>query len=240
MNSEDLREFGLSNTEAKVYLALIELNNSQVGEITKKSGVNRTNVYDALERLIEKGLVSYVTENNKKVFEAVNPERFRLVVEEKQEKLLHLVKELNEKCSKNKQEESATILRGKNGVKSVYEDMLKEKKPIYIHGATGKFKERFPFYQQHWNDQRFKLKIPLKIIWSERVRKDRKKDIHLRIVDMRFLPDSYDFPSMTITYSDKVATIVWTETPFAFVIKSKEAVKSSLTYFNLLWNIAKK
>ncbi len=237
MNSEELTEFGLSNTEAKVYLALVQLNRSQAGNITKESGVNRTNVYDALERLIEKGLVSYVTENNKKVFEAVSPERFKLVVEEKQEKLLNVIKQLKEKSSEKKQDESATILRGKNGVKSVYDDVLKEKKEVVVYGAQSKFKDMFPFYQEHWNKKRAELGIKLRIIWSEKVRGQRKE---LRLLKKRFLPDSYDFPSTTMIYGDKVATIVWTETPFAFVIKSKEAVKSSLNYFNLLWGTAKK
>ena len=91
MNTEVLQEFGLSKTEAKVYLALLELGKSKAGEVTKKSLVNRTNVYDALERLIEKGLVSYVSENNKKVFEAVNPQRLQEILKDKHEKLGKIV-----------------------------------------------------------------------------------------------------------------------------------------------------
>jgi len=44
MNPEELQKFGLSNTESKVYLALLGLTKGKAGEITKKSGVNRTNV----------------------------------------------------------------------------------------------------------------------------------------------------------------------------------------------------
>ena len=232
MNSEDLQEFGLSNTEAKVYLALIQLNKSQAGNITKKSSVNRTNVYDALERLIEKGLVSYVTENNRKVFEAVSPDR----LEEKQKKLLNVIKELNEKYSTDKTEEDASIYRDKNGIKTIFEDILKEKKELFIYGGEGKFGEMFPFYYLQWSERRAKLGIRQKIIWTEKVRGKRKE---LRLIEMKFLPESYQFPSMILIYGDKVVTIVWTETPFAFVIKSKEAVKSNMHFFNLLWDIAK-
>jgi len=236
MNSEDLQEFGLSNTEAKVYLALIQLNKSQAGNITKKSSVNRTNVYDALERLIEKGLVSYVTENNRKVFEAVSPDRLKITIEEKQKKLLNVIKELNEKYSTDKTEEDASIYRDKNGIKTIFEDILKEKKELFIYGGEGKFGEMFPFYYLQWSERRAKLGIRQKIIWTEKVRGKRKE---LRLIEMKFLPESYQFPSMILIYGDKVVTIVWTETPFAFVIKSKEAVKSNMHFFNLLWDIAK-
>lgn len=237
MNSEDLQEFGLSNTEAKIYLALVQLNRSQAGGITKKSGVNRTNVYDALERLIEKGLVSYVIENNKKVFEAVPPDRLKVTIEEKQQKLLNVIKELNEKYSSEKTDEDASIFRGKNGIKTIFEDILKERKELFIYGGEGKFGEMFPFYYLNWSERRAKLGIKQKIIWTEKVRGKRKQ---LKLIEMRFLPDSYQFPSMVLIYADKVVTIVWTETPFAFVIKSKEVVKSNMHFFNLLWGIAKK
>ena len=86
MNTKSLQEAGLSNTEAKVYLSMLELGPALAGEITKKSAVNRTNVYDALERLIEKGLVTYVLSANRRVFEPVNPERLQEILKEKSDK----------------------------------------------------------------------------------------------------------------------------------------------------------
>lgn len=236
---KQLQEFGLPNTEAKVYLALLELGKSQAGAITKKSGVNRTNVYDALERLIEKGLVGYVTENNKRMFEAVNPEKLKEILEEKQVKLSSIIKDLKQRYSAGKTEEDAYIFRGKKGMKSVFEDILKEKKELLVYGAESRFKEMFPFYQKHWNDKRARLSIKVKMIYNEKVREVKKKE-QLKLLEMRFLPETYDFPSTIMIYADKVVTIVWTETPFAFLIKSKEAVKSNCNFFELLWKIAKR
>jgi sugar-specific transcriptional regulator TrmB len=239
MNSKELQEFGLSNTEAKVYLALLELGKSKAGEITKKSAVNRTNVYDALERLIEKGLVSYVSENKKKVFEAVNPKRLQEILQDKQEKITKLLGELEIKFHERKRQEDALIFRGKKGIKSIFEDVLNEKADLYAYGAESKFKEFFPFYQKHWNEERAKLKISVKMIYSEKVRKEKKLE-NFKLLEMRFLPETYDFPSMVMVYSNKVVIVVWLEEPFAFMIKSEEAVKSNMNFFELLWKIAKK
>jgi len=239
MNTEELQEFGLSNTEAKVYLALLELGKSKAGEITKKSAVNRTNVYDALERLIEKGLVSYVSENKKKVFEAVNPERLQEILKDKQENLGRIMEKLKTKYQKNQKQEDAFVFRGKNGIKSIFEDILNEKKELFCYGAESRFKEMFPFYQKHWNDARAKLNINVKMIYNEKVKEEKKKEC-LKFIKMKFLPETYDFPSMVMIYGDRVVTIVWLEEPFGFMIKSEEAVKSNINFFELLWKISKK
>lgn len=235
---EQLQELGLSNTESKIYLALLEIGKSGAGEITKKSKVNRTNVYDALERLIEKGIVSYVSENNKRLFEAVNPKRFQEILESKQESLKKTIEELKSKFNKTQKDEDASVFRGKEGIKSIFEDVINEKKDLFAYGAESRFKEMFPFYQKHWNDQRAKLKINVKMIYNEKVKSGKKQE-DLKLLDMKFLPETYDFPSMVMIYADKVVTVVWLEEPFAFMIKSKEAVKSNMNFFDLLWKIAK-
>lgn len=239
MNIEELQEFGLSNTEAKIYLALLELGKSKAGEITKKSNVNRTNVYDALERLIEKGLVSYVSENNKKVFEAVNPQRLAEILKNKQDKLIKIIEELKSRYQKNQKQEDAFVFRGKNGIKSLFEDILNEKKELFVYGAESKFKVLFPFYQKHWNEERARLKINVKMIYNEKVKEEKKKEA-LKLLEMRFLPEHYDFPSTVMIYADKVITIVWLDEPFGFMIKSEEVVRSNRNFFELLWKIAKK
>lgn len=239
MDIRILQEAGLSNTEAKVYIALLELGSALAGEITKKSEVNRTNVYDALERLIEKGLVTYVISANRKVFEPVGPERLQELLEDKQEKLNSVMPELRLMHETSKVKEEATIFKGRKGIKTVFDDVLKDKKEIFGYGAQSRFADMFPAYQKHWNKKRSELGINLSMIWTERVRGKKLKE-GLKLIKMRFLPASYDFPSTILVYGDKVVTIVWTELPFAFMIKSKEAAKSNMNFFNILWRIAKK
>ena len=59
-----LVNFGLSEKEAKVYLACLEIGDASANEISLKSDLPRTLVYDILERLIDSGLVSYAILNN--------------------------------------------------------------------------------------------------------------------------------------------------------------------------------
>jgi len=57
----ELIQLGLTNGEARIYLSLLKLGSSKVGSIVKDSRVSYSKVCDVLERLITKGLVSYVT-----------------------------------------------------------------------------------------------------------------------------------------------------------------------------------
>ena len=238
MDIQILQEIGLSNTEAKVYLALLELGSALAGEITKKSEVNRTNVYDALERLIEKGLVTYVISANRKVFEPVSPDRLQKILKEKQEKLDSQMAEIQLKYKTSKTKEEATIFKGKKGIKSIFEGILKEKKDLFVYGAESRFADMLPAYQKAWNKERAKLGIKVKMVYNEKVRK-RKIREKLKLLDMKFLPKEYDFPSTIMVYGDKVVTIVWTEMPFGFMIRSKDAAKSNMHFFDILWKTAK-
>ena len=85
---ETLRETGFSQNEAKVYLALLELGSSNVGKIAAKSEVHRTNVYDALNGLSKKGLVSSITKGKITYFEVLDPEGLLNLVRDKEVKLM--------------------------------------------------------------------------------------------------------------------------------------------------------
>ena len=73
MQPIELQKIGLTDGEAKVYLALTEIGSSTVGPIVKKANVAYSNVYDILNRLIEKGIVSFILRNKTKYFQAASP-----------------------------------------------------------------------------------------------------------------------------------------------------------------------
>lgn len=89
-----LEELGLSDKESKVYLALLEVENDSVIDLSNKTGINRTTIYPVLESLSKKGLISEVKLDKKVRYAAESPERLETYVErrkiqlEEQEKRL--------------------------------------------------------------------------------------------------------------------------------------------------------
>ncbi len=87
MNTRILEEIGLTKTEIKVYLSLLKLGQSTTTNIIKESGIHASKVYEFLDKIKKKGLVSYVIKSNKKYFNASNPEGLRDFLKEQKERM---------------------------------------------------------------------------------------------------------------------------------------------------------
>src|SRR4030042_1548415 len=117
MNQALLEEAGLTSSEARIYLALLEKGSCRAGEISRHTGIHRRSVYDSIERLIQKGLVSYIKTNNRKYYEPANPERLVELLKEKEDNLKQILPELQllRKLAEDKKE--ALFFRGKQAIK---------------------------------------------------------------------------------------------------------------------------
>ena len=243
MNTQILEDLGLTKNEIKVYLALLEIGSTGAGPLIKKLHMYRAAVYELLDLLIDKGLVSYVIKANRKYFEAHDPDRLleyvnsqRQELQDKEAQLKTLLPELRLR-KKLASTQNGTVYQGKSGLKSIFEDILKEKSEWYVFGASGQFKELFPAYYIHFHKRRVQSNILLKIIFTEALRKTRESA--LEKIQLRYLPESYITPSTTYIYGDKIVILVWSPEPLAFMIRSKEVAESYREFFGVLWRTAK-
>jgi len=230
---EELKQAGLTENESKVYLALIETGPSLAGIISRKTGMHRRTVYDTAEMLIKKGLVGYIKQNNRRLFQASNPERILGIIKEKQNILIPVISDLKEKFSKTKEKEETNFYKGKEGLKTVFEDQLNSKE-ILIIGASPKAYEILKFYFKWYDRARKEKKIRARIIATDR------KIKRIPLAEIRYLPEKYSNPVAVNIYNDKVAIILWAQSPLAIVIKNKEISDAYKTYFELMWKIARK
>jgi len=138
MNTEILKELGLTNTEIKVYLTLLELGQSLASKISQIANVERAVTYHILEKLIKKGLVSYVIKENRKYFSSAEPKTLKYLLKEKEASLNDLIPELIKLKKQEDQPLFIEVFRGKEGFKTVMEDLIQEKKSYYIIDYTGK------------------------------------------------------------------------------------------------------
>lgn len=236
MDLVKLEQLGLLPNEAKLYLVLLELGQAQAGPISRKAQINRTTTYDILERLIEKGLITYVIQANRKVFLPAAPGRFLERLKEQQKIADEILPELNTLYHSAKAREDVTIYRGKKGIKSILEDILKHKEYVTL-GSRSKFleimKHDFIAYQKRKKERRIKSRV----ILSESHRNSEL--VRLTYGHIRFIPDKYTALTTTYVYGDHIAVVVWSEAPIATVITSKEVAESYKNYFELMWKQAK-
>jgi len=232
-----LEKYGLSHNESKVYITLLQLGSAMAGKIAKEVQMDRTSCYDALKKLIKKGLVSYVVEANRKLFKAVSPERLIGILKEKEDEISEVMPHLKEIYKPEKGKYNVTMYRGYKGMKSVFEDILEEAKgkENLVIDSSGMFAEKMPYYLPHFIKGLEKNRIKVRHI----VRKD--KDIHpSKTTTVRYFPKtSKETVITTNIYADKVAIILWTDVPEAIIIENKAAADSYRDYFEVLWKAAK-
>jgi sugar-specific transcriptional regulator TrmB len=235
--TQSLKEAGLTENESKIYNALLEIGQKSAGTISRRTGLHRRVVYDTLDRLIKKGLVGYILENNKKVFKASNPKRVLEILKEKEsviEKDIPLMLNLfNQEKDKSKSE--TNFYKGINGLKSIFEDQLAEKRDILIIGASKEAYELMDIYFHWFDKRRQENKIKTKIIFNKI---DNIPKIPLS--QIKFLSEKYSSDMAINIYGDKVALILWKkENPLGILIKNNDIANGYKKHFELMWKIAK-
>ncbi|MBI5148261.1 hypothetical protein HZA33_01125 [Candidatus Pacearchaeota archaeon] len=230
---EVLREIGLTESEAKVYLALLESGPSLAGVISRRTGIHRRNIYDITERLVRKGFIGYILKNNRRLFEAVNPEKLLDNLKIKEQEFQESLPSLKQLYEKTKEKQETNFYKGIEGLKTVFQDQLEKNKEVLILGASQSAFEVLPFYFNWYDKTRIKEKIKVKIITSEKLNKK------IPLSEIKYLPKEYANPLAINIYKDKVAIILWKKDPLAIIIKNSEIAGSYRKYFELMWKIAR-
>ncbi len=132
MDEKDLEKLGLNRNEARVYFGLLKKGQANASELVKTVGVHRNIVYDNLERLMEKGLVSFVNEGTKRKFIAEKPQAIIEFLESKQkdldkkiEKAKEFMPKINEMLKEKKSKQDVSIFRGIAGMKKVLAEIVR-------------------------------------------------------------------------------------------------------------------
>src|SRR3989344_9034603 len=159
---ETLSQAGLTKNEAKVYLALIKLGSATAAEITKHSHVHRVNVYDVLERLREKGLISTIMQAQKRVYGAANPMQLEKLLKEKEALLHTILPQLKQEFQLKKDRPVVYHFIGVEGVMQAYAMMMEQKTTIYAIGGSGMNRKYLKHRHEFWNQERKKKGMKIK------------------------------------------------------------------------------
>lgn len=131
-----VEQLGLEESEAKVYLALLELGPSTVTEVTKKAGITRTLGYHVLEKLGLDGLVNRVSGGKKQQYVAEHPrtlvQHLKNIEGSWQRKIKTVEESLPDLLSLYKMSEKPVMRyqQGVGAVKRMYEEALTAKTDI--------------------------------------------------------------------------------------------------------------
>ncbi len=234
MNKGILKQIGFLDAEIEVYKSLLRLGPSMAGRIHKETGLHRTHIYDLLEKLREKGIVSTFIQSGKKHYQAAPPNRLLSYIDEKKSEIKSLLPELDKLINLPKEETQIELFKGKDGLKTVLQEVLKKKEDYCVMGSIKQFELILEFALPSFLKQIEKLKITEKIICDKRERIEKIKTGKYKYLDGKYL-----FPSSFWIYGNKVAIFVWHLPYFVIVIKNKDVSNTYKSYFDFFWNLAK-
>ena len=229
-----IKKAGLSDSQAKIYLALLHNGALTPAQMSEKTGEKRENCYNIAKRLEELSLIEKA-DSKKTSYRPLNPSNLEILAENRRktiQKNEQFVKNnmsalLNVFYANNEAPGSRT-LEGVEGVEEVYRDALRVKKDVYLirtqaDSQIGNDEDMNSFLRKY-RDQLPKTGIHTYALTPDnpKARKIAKSGRDEEINFHRtFMPaDAYTAPIAVHIYGSKTAFIQFGETPMATIIES--------------------
>jgi HTH-type transcriptional regulator, sugar sensing transcriptional regulator len=243
-----LEKIGLTTLESKVYIALLELQESQSGNLCKFTNIASSNIYNILDSLIKKGLVSYKVKNNIKTFMPASPDFLSEIflqkekrLEEERKELKNLITNLKKTEIKNESYSDYKYFEGISGIKSMWYEInntMDNSSILKMHTAKVEgYKTLVGFYNEH-HSLRLKKKIRERLIFPKEDRKlaDKRRN---KFTEIRFM-DLENFAEWGIVNNSFYIQYATTKEPRGFLIKDPIFAKTFEQVFDSLWEKSKK
>ncbi|MFT4303383.1 MAG: TrmB family transcriptional regulator [Candidatus Woesearchaeota archaeon] len=238
-----LEQIGLTSSEVKVYLALLRLGTSSTGPIIRESKTADSKIYEVLDKLSEKGLVSFFIKDNVKQYQPASP---RMVLEylrvkkqditEQENQIEKILPGLLNLQSEKKTDLSSNVFVGNKGIKTAFMNLVDELNSgdevhiMGVHNFDDRFKPLALFFQRIRSVKGIKAKF----LMNQNAKPIAKLFRKYPPVEIRFMKENILTPSIFLIYSNKVIINMPQELTF-FVLESDSVKKTFEEYFQILW-----
>ncbi len=236
----DLKELGLTQRQAQVYLALLDEGQCGAGQLLKRTGLYRVILYDTLDSLVSKGLVSFFELNRRKQFIAEDPAKLLEDLKLKESLAADLISRLSLPREKESHERVVRLYEGFRGIKSAqenyFEEMSRKQGNEYLMiGASFELHEKLDNFFNAFHDRRSKMGVSARLLFNPDNKKFGELKKRYKMTKVRYLPGNFMTPSWVSMYGDVILLGVMDENPLAIFIKNKRIADSYRNYFEIMW-----
>ena len=247
MKPEMLTEFGLTKNESLLYLTLLKIGESKVSELIKGADFKSGKIYQVLDSLINKGLVSYIIKNNVKFYVAQNPKKLyeyitmqKLKLEKQEDEFTQQLPQLEHMYKENKDLCSVKVYEGVVGIRTAMFQII-EKLPqdglLVAYGCSTSEKRDVILQWRRCDELLKKKNITYKAILSwltPEHREIRRKD-PIKSKNRRYLKAT-DVSNFVV--GENITILFNFEEPNCIVIENLEYANQFKILFNVLWKVA--
>jgi len=241
MNHLDIvKNLGLTEKEARVYLSCLELGSSAVSEIARRARINRVTTYDVLEKLMQRGMVNATTQEGTRSYDATDPAAIAADITQRARDFKSILPDLK-RLRGDAIHPRIRYFEGLEGMKAIYEDTLRAKTEILNYCNSGEVRHYWPSYDEEYVRKRAKKKIFLRGIAPHDKHgisvHEQDKAAHREI---RLVPnDQFLFSNEINIYDDKVSIISFKDQPIiGMIIESHAIADTQRAIFKMAWEFA--
>lgn len=247
MLTKILQQLGLSPNEAKIYEALLDLNEAGVGAISSEAKIHRRNVYDAINRLIDKGLVFLILSSKENLYAPVDPDKLLELIKEKEVSLKKILPNLRDRYRKKNVNQEAFMYQGIEGLKNYMRDILRIGKDVYTIGANLCWLDpNLKTFTGQFTKEAKRKNIKFHLIYQAEVKTKENNLLKNFGDDYRFLPLEYNTNSSIDIFGDYVVSFAGVkfkaidDNITIFILHDEQLANSYRTWFKFMWNMSEK
>jgi len=235
---------GLTEKESAIYVALLELGQSEVSDIAAKAEVKRPTAYFVLEDLKKKGFVSSSVFGKTKRFIAEDPKKLLALEKNKIADLEQALPGLLGLASRHEYKPGARFFSGKLGVRSVYEETLLQPagSEMLAIGNAQVVEENIPGFGDWYIKRRVQGKIRMRAITPATpgglvvVGRDKEELRHTRLLDEK----EFTEPVEINIYGNKVSAVSLVKDELVgIILESNILAAAQRQIFEIIWKHAK-
>jgi len=233
---KELEKFGLSEKEAQVYVACLELGNGSALRIAEKAKQPKSTTYDVLKNLSKKGMVTMYIKKKTKYFSTSDPIILKKTIQKQKEALESMWPELQALYNTAPHKPTVKFYEGKSGFRFVMNEILNEAKELIslssIEDVWSTFSDFFPEFPE----ERTKRRIPIRIISRDSKKaRERQKTGRAQLRTVKIMQTDIPFKSMLMIWNNKIALMSLGDDVIILIIESRDLVLTFKAMFELLW-----
>ena len=236
-----LKQYGLNEKQAKIYLTCLELGSSSVQKISKKAELARSSCYEILESLKKQGLISEFKKKTIRYFSAEDPKKIITQAQEKATLLEKALPQFNAIYKKTGDQPTVRFYKGKEGMKLILDEITKEATELLSFGSVDDLWELLGDYWYTFVKKRIKNKIPARVILRDSVKARERQRLGVKeLREVRIMLKDFEHHGIIFIWQNKIAMFSFENEHMALVIENKILAQSQRIMFEMIWEGLKK
>ena len=227
-------------------MLLLECREAKTGIICSKLNIPNSHIYSILEKLLDKGIISYKIINNVKIFLPVDPESLYAIFREKERQLQEekedlkiFISNLKQIEIKDKKQNDFKYFEGIIGIKSMFTEFVasfEKDSRVFIASAPIAYEKWNAFLLDLFHPPRIKKNVHQQLIIPTRLKKYGKEREKFQPIEIKY--SDVEMESEFGVAGEFTYFLSYGDKPYALLIKDKNFANTQIKIFNIMWEHA--